>query len=476
MQEQTSPPEHHDGLSGWLSYLAAHGSSMDPKVRLRVYVLTLTFALVVIWMPVLAFVLLSEVTYTSKFSLIMPVTGAGQSVNLESIGQATASTSSPFSQSSVDPKVNYQAIAMSKPVLKAAAAAVDLEESEFGKPRIKLVDLTALMNFELKGSTAQQAHDKSWALFNAIQARLEQLRKDEVSERERYTNATLEAFSEKLGDAQQRIVEFQKQSRIISLEQFRYITLGMEDNRRKIAAMRAQLGNVKARIASLQEALGIDGPQSARLLTLQQDAQFQQVLERHATAAANLAEHRARFGDNNFKVRDALQVERGLYSQLQSRARALGVELDVEFPVLEAFGRTAQSADSMVQALAGLTVEASGLSAELAAVEAQLAQDEGRLAEGIGEATTLEDLDRKRQVALAVFTTALAKVDLGRSDNFSSYPMLQILSPPTKPYKADTLGRVLALVGGILGSFFSATGLLVLWFRKPFIQKILKSG
>lgn len=476
MQEHTPPPEHHDGLSGWLSYLAAHGSSMDPKVRLRVYVLTLAFALVVIWMPVLAFVLLSEVTYTSKFSLIMPVTGAGQSVNLESIGQATASTSSPFSQSSVDPKVNYQAIAMSKPVLKAAAAAVDLKESEFGKPRIKLVDLTALMNFELKGSTAQQAHDKSWALFNAMQARLEQLRKDEVSERERYTNATLEAFSEKLGDAQQRIVEFQKQSRIISLEQFRYITLGMEDNRRKIASMHAQLGNVRARTASLQDALGIDGTQSARLLILQQDAQFQQVLERHAAAAASLAENRARLGENNFKVRDSSAVERGLYNRLQSRAYALGVDFNEDFPVLEAFGRAAQSSESMVLSLAGLAVEASGLRAELATLEAQLARDEERLSAGIGEATTLEDLDRKRQVALAVFTTALAKVDLGRSDNFASYPMLQVLSPPTLPYKADTLGRVLALVGGVLGSFFCATGLLVLWFRKPFIQKILKSA
>ncbi len=467
--------QHHDGLGSWLSYLAAHGSSMDPVVRRRVYGITLAGALAMIWLPVGSFLMLSPVTYTSNFSLIMPVTGAGQSVNLESIGQATATASSPFAQKSVDPKVNYRAIAMSKPVLQAAAEAAELETSEFGKPKIKLVDQTALMNFELQGSSAEQAHAKAWALYHALQQRLEQLRGDEVEERERYTNASLESFSEKLSEAQQRIVEFQKNARIVSIEQFKDITIGLEDSRRQVSLAEARLDSVQAQMDSLLGALGINPAQSRGLLALQHDAQFQQLLTRHAEASATLAEYRARYGANNFKLRDAREVESGLRQQLHARATALGAAPEGSGAMLEALGRDNVSGD-IVETLARLEAEASGLRAELAARNAQIRVDEQRLKDGISDATALEDLERKRQVALAVFTTALAKVDLGRSDNFASYPMLQILAPPTLPWKPDTLGNTLALAGGIAGTLFCVMGLLVLWFRKPFLQKILKSG
>ena len=393
---------------------------MDPVVRRRVYILTLVATLTVLWLPVLAFVLLTEVTYTSKFSLILPVTGAGQSVNLESIGQATATSTSPFSQSSVDPKVNYRAIANSKPVLQAAARLADMEESEFGKPKIKLVDQTALMNFEIQGQTAEQAQTKANALYQALQQRLENLRHDEVAERERYTNATLDTFSAKLTDAQQRIVEFQQRAKIISLNQFNDITLGIEASMREAAAIKARLDSVLAQSASLRDALGISASQSQGLLTLKQDALFQQLLERHAQAGAALAEHHARYGDNNFKVRDAREVESGLRERLHQRALALGISLQQRTALLEALGRDSSTNDS-IQTLARLDAEADGLRAELTARHRQINADQQRLREGISDATTLEDLERKRQVALAVFTSALAKVDLGRSNNFASY-------------------------------------------------------
>ncbi len=471
-QLQDSSPE--PGLSGWISYLAAHGSSMDPQKRRRVYLLTFAAAASLIWLPALLFVGLSPTTYTSRFSVIMPVTGAGQSLNLESIGQATATSSSPFAQHAVDPKVNYKAIAMSKPVLKAAAAKLDMHVSDLGEPRIKLVDQTALMNFSIKAETPELAQDKSTAIYEALQERLEQLRNDEVAERERYTNAALQAFSDKLAEAQQRIVQFQLKAGIISLEQFENITLGIEDSRRKLAAMRGRLAGLDARILAVRQSLGMDDETIHGVLALQQDATFQELLSRRAEAAVTLSEALARFGAMNFKVRDAGQVFRGLTDDLHERSAELGIRLRGTTAILEALSRNLEDNDN-VEVLANLTAESSGLRAEVNALSRQIVTDQQRLTEGIADATTLEDLERKQQVALAVFTTALAKVDLGRSDNFASYPMLQLLAAPTLPWKADTLGKTLAIVGAVIGSLFCASGLLVLWFRKPFLQKILKS-
>ena len=92
------------------------------------------------------------------------------------------------------------------------------------------------------------------------------------------------------------------------------------------------------------------------------------------------------------------------------------------------------------------------------------------------DASKLEDLKRKHQVATAVFTTALAKVDIGKSDHFSSYPLVQLLAEPSVPEKPETLDRKLALLGGVAGSLLSLFGIILLWVRKPYLQRQLKNA
>ncbi len=466
-----NPPQ---GLGEWIVYLAAYGSSMPKGKRRKIYVLTVLGTLCFLWAPVLLFLLLSPVTYTSKWDLIMPVTGAGQTVNLESIGQATVSNTSPFSQASVDPKVNYKAIATSKPVLKAAAEKLDMDEGEFGKPKIKLVDLTALIKFESVGRTAEEAQKKSFALYEALQDRLNQLRQDEFERREFYTSESLRAYNEKLMEAQEKIVKFQLSAKIISLEQFKDITLGIEKNRRDAAAMEARLSGLRARLAAQRRALGVSDRQTHGLLALQQDANFQELLRKRAEAAGLVGEYEAVLGDRHPRLLDARELLAGYTNKLRDRARVLGIKSNKEIDLIEALART-QANGGTVEALSNLIAEVSGMEVEVARLWEQIRQDEQRLEDGIKDATTLEDLERKQQVALAVFTSALAKIDLGRADNFASYPMLQMLTPPTLPYKADSLGKMLAIAGGMVGSIFCLLGFAVLWVRKPLLQKLLKS-
>lgn len=463
-----------NGLAEWAKYLATHGSNMPKPQRRKVYLVTLVAALLLIWAPVVLFLKFSPITYTSKWSLIMPVTGAGQTVNLESVGQATSSVTSPFSQASVDPKVNYKAIVTTKPVLQRAADKLDMSEGEFGKPKIKLVDLTALMKFENTGSSAQEAQDKAYALYESLQERLDELRQDEFLRREVYTNASLSSYSEKLTEAQTRIVQFQLQAKIISLEQFKDITLATESSRRVVAELRSRLSGLDARIEALQQALGVNAEQTNGLLALQRDSAFQELLRKKAEAVGTLAEYASRYGPRHHKVLDANEVLSALSTRLFTRAQAVGFDLARHPTLIEALSRD-ESTGGNIETLASFTAEAEGMRAELAAMNRQIVADLTRLEEGILDATTLEDLERKQQVALAVFTSALAKVDLGRADNFSSYPMLQMLAPPTLPYKPNTLGKALAVVGGVLGSMFCIAGLAILWVRKPFLQKILKS-
>lgn len=456
-----------------LRHLISHGSKLPPARRRMLYAAIALAMVLVIWIPTGLALLLKPATYTSSWSLILPGSGAGHAVSLDSVGQASATVSSPYTSHSVDPKVNYKAIAESEPVLSAAATAIGMHVEEFGKPRIKLADQTALMNFRVTGTTPDEALAKSEALYNALQAELERLRSDELTHRETGIRNMLTGFSEKLREAQQRILDYQAGARIVSLEQFNELTLGLERLRGQVRELKAERAGVQGKLESLQDTLQTDAHTAASLLDLQQDALFLQLAEDWAAASVQLTRNRARWGSNHEQVIGAGEDERELRNALRQRARALapGIRLDST----RQLARGPSDPDLYIPYIE-LHAEQHGLDGRISSLEHSIAEQQQLLEQSTTDASNLEDLKRRHQVATAVFTTALAKVDIGKSDRFSSYPLVQLLARPTRPDSADTLGRNLALLGATTGSMFSVFGLYLLWIRKPYFQRLLKNG
>lgn len=461
-------------LGDWLRRLAAQGSRMEGSKRRRVYVATFLTAAGLIWLPVMAFVLLAPERYYSEWILVVPVSGSGHAVQLESLGQATQSELSPYANAIVDPRVNYKAIATSKPVLRAAAARLDMSPEQFGKPRIKLVDQTALMNFRIAGDTAEDARARARALNEALNAEVARLRVDELERREADSGKALDSFAESLAEAQRRIVEFQSNARITSLEQFSDLTLSIERSRKERDTLQTRRAGLRDRIRALEKGLGVPSGSAGMVVALQNDAEFQSLLESGAQAAATLAEYETRWGERHFKVVSARANDEGLRKAMLIRAdRIIGGNYSLA--TLIALANNSQ-ASTLLQSLVQASAELAGVEAEVKTINGQIVALKTRIDEGTSDAVTLEDLKRKQQVAMAVFTTALAKLDLGKTDSFSSYPMLQTLASPTLPWQADTLGKNLAVVGGLLASLLCLAALMLLWIRKPYLQRLLKNA
>lgn len=460
-------------LGDWLRKLAVQGSHMEGNKRSKVYRLTFLAAASVIWVPVIAFVLFFPERYYSEWSLVIPVSGSGHAVQLESLGQATQSELSPYANAIVDPRVNYKAIATSRPVLASAAGRIGIKVNSFGKPRIKLVDQTALMNFRIAAGTAEEALARAQALNDSLNQEIERLRVDELRRRESDSGKALASFSETLTDAQQKIVEFQAEAKIISLEQFSDLAVSIERSRKERDVLLAKRAGLINRIQALEDGLGVPQGMAGMVLILQNDAEFQSLLAGGAEAAATLAEYEARWGAQHFKVVAARANDQGMRKAVYERAAQV-VRGNKSLVALIALANNSQARD-LVQQLVQLSADLAGAEAEIDALDTQIVALKSRIEEGTSDAVTLEDLKRKQQVAMAVFTTALAKLDLGKTDSFSSYPMLQMLSAPTLPAEPDTLGVKLALVGGVLASLLCLAALTLLWIRKPYLQRILKS-
>ena len=73
-----------------------------------------------IWTLTAAYLILAPRSYVSEFTFVLPGSGAGASINLEQIGQASSLSQSPFSNQRVNPTESYKRLLLSDRVRETA--------------------------------------------------------------------------------------------------------------------------------------------------------------------------------------------------------------------------------------------------------------------------------------------------------------------------------------------------------------------
>ncbi|QFU23412.1 exopolysaccharide biosynthesis protein [Shewanella eurypsychrophilus] len=464
--------KHHPSQLLWLKRAAVKGSSLPINARRWVYVKTAFAALALIWTLVSLTLVFSTTRYESKWTLILPGAGAGAMVNLDSIGQASSSNTSPYASSAIDPRENYKALSISSVLMNAAAKTVNISSQAMGKPKLKLPNQTGLMQFTISSSTAQEAQDKAWAHYYSLQALLSRLREDETQQRENGVKEGLDSFAKKVSLSQQKILNFQSKIGLVSLDQFKELALTIERLRHSKVIMVSKLQGLIASQKMLELHLSLNPRQAADLLKLKNDQLYQQLLIIYTEATTTLAEYSGRYGRKHPQVMTQRHQQSALYQALRKRCKILlGYQNDDLMLKLSADDIDGRA--QLMKQLLSVTTEAEGLSHEINALTVQIDAWDIRLESSNDDAAKLEDLHREHQLATAVFTSALAKMDVGKADIYSAYPLIQLLAPPSLPQTPKKLATILALLGGIIASIFSLAGLSILWIRKPILQKIL---
>ena len=431
-----------------------------------------------LWLPVLLFLQFRAPTYTCKWTLILPGAGTGSSIHLDNLGQAAASTNSPYMSSSLDPKVTYQAIAESEPVLANAAQAMNLSAETFGTPKIKLVDQTSLMYFSIKGDSAEQAYQKALAIMISLQDQLQQLRTDETQRHGDVVRLLLQGFQKKLDDTQQSILAYQSNSKLTSLDQLKELTISVEQLRKEFALLHARYQQAEQRTAQLTTSLRVSPQLAADTLLLQADPLFQQYLTDYTKAEAKFVEYNGKWGAQHpevITVQEQVQQARG--AMLQRGESLLGHSLLAQDERVQLLlSHDVDKRGQLLQELIAADAEKHGVAAQVDTLQRTLQELDGRLQQNSEAAAGLADLNRQHQVATVIFTSALAQLDLGKSNPFTSYPLVQVLAAPTRPKQPDSLKHTLALLGATCGSILTLIGFALLWHRHVLRQKILKNA
>lgn len=447
------------------------GGRLNDTGRLPRYIAIGLISLAAIWLPVAAYVIMSPERFTSDMSLILPGTGVSTSVNISDIGQASTSSNSAYSSSAISPTVTYQKLFQSGRVIARAARSLGITAAEFGRPRIRLIDQTSFMSIEMTGASPEIARERAEALLVAFRFEIAALRDDEISRREDSITGTVAKYQSAVNEIRDRISALQLETGLKSSDQYSSIVEANEVLRLELLQKQADLDEVTKVVSSLQALLDISPEAAAKTIKLQSDPEYAMLSAALSEATTKLAGMAERFGPRHPEMNVARKAHLGLRLKMLNRAM-LVTGLDAN-DIQSELGRAADGERGAL--LADLTKEVAkrdGLRARIASMEKSYNENGARSTELITAASELDKLNRDYKVAEAVFTSALAKVNVSRTDIFASYPMAQVAEPPSLPWEPSSPNILLAIGAGILASIFSIFGLCLGWLRRPIIERL----
>lgn len=443
--------------------------------RYRRYIAVMAGPLAVIWALALGYIAFAPDRYDSQMSLILPGTGVGASMNLESIGQASTNTSSAFSTPSLSPTENYKRLLMSDMVLREAAQIAGEEEGAFPEPSITLIDQTNLIEVRLTAETPEDAQKRMAALRTAFNAQLDSLREDEARTRENADAKRIAELEGKVDEAQQALLDFQGETGLVSLDQFAGRITALDQIKANERDRKVRVAETASATARLSSTLQISLAQARQAMLLKADPEFQELLRRYAASLGAHTERSATLGDAHGDIEELAARKAALRNDLARRGSQLtGLAGGQVIAFADLAASTAR--EGLFTSLSQRDSDTAGNIAALAELRRQIAEQSTDTQTQVAQAAKLAELLRDLRVAEAVFSSALARLDTNKSDPFASYPLVQTLETPSLPRSKAAPSAALVILSALTASIFLIMGFLLLWLRQPIIRKLLPNA
>ena len=420
-----------------------------------------------VWALSAAYYTLTPASYVSKWTLILPVSNNSPNISLDTIGHTSTTQAQTFGSITLSPKVIYREIANSEQVRQQAAASLGMDASAFGRARVRLIDETSLMLFQITGGSPEDAQRRARALMGAFQGQLDQLRRDETEKRAVSLRENLKQYQANLDVARDRIVEFQRTSGLRSINQFNDSVSSAELIRRKLAEVRSDIEKGTRNQVVLMSRIGLRPHEAAAALRLAADPAFAKLATVYAEASATLHEHRHIYGPNHPALSTARFKLNGALAEFDRIARANGVDQTVDLQSLIVVLNGSQQAELLRQVVASESLLA-GQRREVEAMTDELARLEGEITRMSGDAVRLENLKKDHLVAEAVLTSAVARLDTSKADVYSSYPIVQLLAEPDLPEARSQPQLLIAIAAGLAGTLLIVLAWGATWVRGAF--------
>ena len=453
------------GLLGPLLHLRVL-SLRPPRGRTQRYALAGAAGTLAI--AAMAFLVLQIVppTYTSRWTLILPGAGSEANLVLQGIGQASSNSASPYSSISRSPRVNYREIVTSDTVLAMAAELAELTPSELGRPRVKLVQQSSLMSFSISAGSPALAQQKAESVNAALRSTLDRLRSDELALREAGMRSAMDSYSSRVQLVREALLEHQTATQLISADQLDELIVSVESVQRELITVTSDAEDKASYFDALAHSLNVSKRVAAAAIMLHADETIRQLTRDYVDARALLESKRGILGAKHPRMLAASATIHSVEEDFERRAFEILGHRDVDVQRLVLLD-VEDATGGLFRKLITTSAELDGLLARQIALQTQLDTLRHDLQQRLGAVARLADLERDHKIAEAVFSSALARIDTGKSDLFVSYPLIQTIVAPTLPAAADSRPLLFVLAGAVGAGICYLIGLLLLWYRRP---------
>lgn len=430
-------------------------------------------SLIIVWVIAFLAVRVLPNEYISRATLVVPGGSQNVNVSLDSIGQTSTSPASAYNTGSLSPKVIYKEMATSESVRADAAKSLGMSLDEYGYPRIRLIDETALILIEFRSNTPDGAQKRATALIEALQRQLDSLRNDEVERRADSIKQNLKVYEETVTAARQRIAALQGETGLVSLAQFSEISSTLELKKRRIVDLRSEVDKLESEQKILKERVGVSIEQAAVALQLTADPALGRLVNEYAETTALYNVEKLRFGPAHPTLMLLKNKWSGLVAQINDALRRAKVKNPGDLNSIVLLANNTHQAE-LYKALINNDSSLAGKKQELVTAQGDVTRLDAELKTLSVAASKFEDLKKEHLVAEAVFTSAMARLNTSKSDIYGSYPLVQTIAAPTLPTRLGTNGPVLAFTGGITGTILISIAWFLTWLRAEFVRNRLR--
>ena len=446
------------------------------KIRNNLYIPLAIVTNAVLWGGALLYLSTAEPIYVSGWSATLPDIGERTNINLPQIGTTTSDVNSTFDRNNRDPRENYSFIATSGAVVKEAASRMGLTAEEFGNPRVEIIDNTTLMGFSVSSNDPQEAYMKAVTLNEVVGERIVTLRGEESNTRKAELEVALEESELRLNIAQDRLSNYKAGTGLVSRDQLNQLSASLEQLRFERALTLAQQRETDARFNELSRGLNVSTNQVADAFLLNADEVFTQNLLAYAESTRNVESLKQQLGDNHPVMARELAQQASTREAIYARAQQLtGRPLD-EASLAQISLRTGGggSREGLFEQTFTAKVERDGLTANFGEINNQITELESRLRNFAGQEAGLNALERDVNVAEAIFTSYLTRLNNLNTVAFGSFPPLQVVSEPVVPGAPSSPRTSLILLGTGVASILLTLVILAAWRRQYYLADVFE--
>ncbi|MGF1512409.1 MAG: GumC family protein [Elainellaceae cyanobacterium] len=357
-----------------------------------------------------------------------------------------------------EPLETQAEIVESDPVLQETIEVLELrnDDGELWEPRYlndvnaKPIPGTEILNISYTSEDPEFAAAVVNQVIEAYREKNIENNREEATAARRFIEEQLPATESEVLAIESRLQQFKEQNNVISLsEEASEAVVFLSEMERERSRAQEQLADVEARLAEIQDRLGVGADQALSLSALNQSAGVQTVLLELQRIQTELELERTRYRDDYPTIEVLERQETAARELLQQRIRqTVGDSIDIPVGQLQVGGLQ----ENLIAELAGLAVERVGLIDRVAQIRSTASEYETRT----NELPRLENLQREleRQLAAAQTTyetllTQLQEVRVSENQVVGNVRVVSQASVPEYPVGPDR--KLYVAAGGLAG-------------------------